>query len=101
MINCPNVREVADVVEKIGTMVGPEGYLRSTAPRNNFCRTCSKIVGSPKSLVERWVDYKIFALPVLGYIGSLTAQNKRPSQRNLAPCNDSQRDHTAPSLPKC
>ena len=37
---------------------------------------CSRITSSPKSLFERSVDYKVYALPVQGYIGSLAAPDQ-------------------------
>ena len=55
-------------------MIGPEGYLhRWTAPRKKFIQRTGKINGTSKSLVERLVDCKIFALSVLGYLGSTSA----------------------------
>ena len=41
------------------------------APRDKFVRVCGKIGSSPKSLVERLVDYKIYALLVVRFIGSV------------------------------
>ena len=55
-------------------MIGPEGYLhRWTAPRKKFIQRTRKINGTSKSLVERLVDFKIFALSVLGYLGFISA----------------------------
>ena len=55
-----------------GATIGPEGNLqRWAAPHNKFVRVCSKIGSSPKSLVERLLDYKIYALTVLECVGSL------------------------------
>ena len=67
-------KRIAKSAKYIGTMIGLEGSLhRWTAPRNKFVHACRKIVGSPKSLVERWVEYKVYAPPVLAYVGSLAA----------------------------
>ena len=61
----------------IGATIVPEGYLhRWTAPGNKFTRVCSEITSSPKLLVERMVDYKAYALPVLGFVGFLAAPDE-------------------------
>ena len=55
-------------------MIGPEGYLhRWTAPRKKFIQRTRKTNGTSKSLVERLVDFKIFELSVLGYLGFISA----------------------------
>ena len=55
-------------------MIGPEGYLhRWTAPREKFFQRTRKINGTSKSLVERLIDFKIYALSVLEYLGSISA----------------------------
>ena len=52
-------------------MSGPEGHIhRWTAPRK-IHSSVQKINASAKSLVERLCDLKIYALSVLGYIGSI------------------------------
>ena len=98
MATRPKFREVniARVAKYSGAMIGPERYLhRWTAPRNNFVRVPSRINDSPKSLVERVVDYKIYALPILGPVRSLLApdevtlkEESRALERLAAgPCN--------------
>ena len=57
----------------VGTMIVPEGYLRWTAPREKFIQRTSKINRTSKSLVERMVDFRTYALSVLGYLGSISA----------------------------
>ena len=50
-------------------MIGSEGYLhRWTAPRGNFIQRAGKTKKSTKNLVERLVDFEIYALSVLGYL---------------------------------
>ena len=51
----------------VGTMIEPEGHLhRWTAPRTKFIQRCRKITETSKSLVERLVDFKVYALSALG-----------------------------------
>ena len=74
--NCEEFREVKIVkyAKYVGTMSGPEGYLhRWTAPWEKFIRRTRKINGTSKSLAERLVDFRICALSVLGYSGSISA----------------------------
>ena len=54
----------------VGTMIVPEGHLhRRTAPRKKFIQRYRKITETSKSLVERLVDFKVYALSVLDYNG--------------------------------
>ena len=74
--NCEELGEMKIVkyANYDGTMIGPEGYLhRWVAPRKKTIQRTKKINESTKSLVERWVDFKIYALSVLGYLGSISA----------------------------
>ena len=58
-------------------MIGPEGYLhRWAAPRKKFILRARNITGTNKSFVERLVDFKIYALSVLGYLGSISAPDR-------------------------
>ena len=59
----------------VGTMIGPEGFLRRwTVTRNKIIQRTKKIKKeSTKSLVRRLVDFKIYALSVFGYLGSISA----------------------------
>ena len=60
----------------VGTMIGPDGHLhRWTAPRRIIQRVL-KINASTKSLVERLCDFKIYAISVLSFIGSVCAPDK-------------------------
>ena len=66
--------QIAKCAEYVGTTIGPEGHAhRWTAPRKRFIQRIQKINASTKSLVERLCDIKIYALSVLGYIGSISA----------------------------
>ena len=65
--NCEEFREMKKVkyAKYVGTMIGPEGFLHHwTAPRT-FSQRARKINESTKSLVERLVDFMIYALSVL------------------------------------
>ena len=56
--------------------IGPEGHAhRWTAPRK-ITQRVQKIYASTISLVERLCDMKIYALSVLGYIGSISAPDE-------------------------
>ena len=74
--NCPEFREMKIVkfAKYVGTMIGAEGYFhRWTAPWEKFNQRTRKINGTSESLVERLVDFKVYALSVLGYLGSISA----------------------------
>ena len=60
----------------LGTMIDPDGYIhRWTAPRKIIQRVV-KFNASTKSLVERLCDFKIYAISVLSFIGSVCAPDK-------------------------
>ena len=66
--------KIVKYAKYVGTMIGPEGYLhRWTAPREKFIQRTRKTNGTSKSLVQRLVDFKIYASSVLGYLGSISA----------------------------
>ena len=70
-------RQIVRHAKYVGTMVGPDGHLhRWTAPRKKFIQRVLKINGSTTSLVERLCDFKIYAISVLGFIGSVCAPDK-------------------------
>ena len=76
--NCEEFCEMKIVkcARYVGTMIGLERYLhRWTAPRRNFIPRTRKNA-STKSLFERLVDFKIYALSVLGYLGSVSAPDR-------------------------
>ena len=66
--------KIVKYAKYVGTMIGPEGYLHPwTAPREKFIQRTWKINGTSRSLVQHLVDFKIFALSVLGYLGTISA----------------------------
>ena len=77
--NCEEFREMQIVrhVKDVGTMIGPNGHLhRWTAPRKKFIQRVVKINASTESLVGRLCDFKIYAISVLSFIGSVCAPDK-------------------------
>ena len=61
----------------VGTMIGPEGHIhRWTAPRKKFIHRAQKMNASTKSLVERFCELDIYAISVLGYVGSISAPDE-------------------------
>ena len=76
--NCEEFREMKIVkyAKYVGTVIGPEGYLhRWTTPRERFFQRARKTNGTSKSLVERLIDFKIYALSVLEYLRSISARD--------------------------
>ena len=76
--NCEGFREMKRVkyAKYVGTMIGPEDHIhRWTAPRKNHPEG-QKINGTSKSLVKRLVDFKVYALSVLGHLGSISAPDE-------------------------
>ena len=68
------LRAVGLGVEELRGVLAPEGNLnRWTAPRKKFIQRTRKINGNSRSLVERLIDFKIYALSVLGSLGSISA----------------------------
>ena len=58
-------------------MTGQHGHLhRWTAARNKFIQRVMTINASTKSLFERLCDFKIHAISVLSFIGSVCAPDK-------------------------
>ena len=61
----------------VGTMIGPNGHLhRWTALLEKIIQRVVKINASTKSLVEGLCDFKIYAISVLSFIGSVCAPDK-------------------------
>ena len=76
---CEEFREMQIVrhAKYVGTMIGPHGQLhRWTAHRKKFIQRVMNINASTKSLVERLCDFKIYAISVLSFIGSVCAPDK-------------------------
>ena len=81
----------------VGTLIGPEGHLhRWNAPRKKFTQRYKKINETSKCLFERLVDFKIYALSVLGYVGFFPCQMKSRLRKNPMPCYVPQLVHTMP-----
>ena len=58
-------------------MIGPEAHIHLwTAPRKKITQRVLKINAFLRSLVERLCDVKIYALSVVGYIGSISAPDE-------------------------
>ena len=96
--NCEEFREmqIGRHAEYVGTMIGPNGHLhRWTAHQKKFIQRVMKINASTKSLVERLCDFKIYAISVLSFIGSvcapddatLKAENHALQCTTAGPCN--------------
>ena len=72
-----SIIRIVKYAKYVGTMSGPEGYLPQwTAPREKFNQRARKRNGTSKSFGERLVYFKIHALSVLGYLGSISAPDK-------------------------
>ena len=74
LANCLEFREmkISRVAKNIGAMIEPEGYLHRWAAPCNFVSVCSKSNDPPMGSVARLVDYKMYALLVLGFVGSFS-----------------------------
>ena len=77
--------------EYVGTRIGPHGHLhRWAAPRKKFIQRVMKINASTKSLVERFCDFKVYAISVLSFIGSVCAPDNatsKPQEFSREPMN--------------
>ena len=60
----------------VGTKIGPEGHLHVGLTTEKFIQRARKINKTSKSLVERLIDFKMYALSVLGYIGSISTPDE-------------------------
>ena len=69
--------QIVRYAKYVGTMIGPDGYIhRWTAHPKKFIQRVLKINASTKSLFERLCDFKIYAISVLSFIGSVCAPDK-------------------------
>ena len=59
--------------EHIGAMVLRVIYIVGPRPATILSKACSKIRDSSKSLVERLVEYKAFAMSILSFVASIAA----------------------------
>ena len=74
--NCEEFRDMQSVrhAKYVGTMIVPNGHLhRWTAARKKFIQRVMEINAFTKSLVERLCDFKVYAISVLSFIGSVCA----------------------------
>ena len=87
--NCEEFNEMQIVrhANYVGTMIGPDGYLHRWTPEKIIQRVM-KINASTKSLVERLCDFKIYAISVLSFIGSVCAPDKATfkAENHALPC---------------
>ena len=60
----------------VGTMIDPDEHLRRWTAHRKIIQRVLKINASTKSLVERFCDFKIYAISVLNFIGSVCAREK-------------------------
>ena len=99
--NCRKFRKMQIVrcAKYVGTMIGPDNYIhRWTAPRKKIQRVLQ--INSPtKSLVERQCEHKIYAIAVLGFIGSACAPDKATNKvLRIMLFNVEQQGRTTPLL---
>ena len=60
----------------VGTMFGPHGHIHHWSAPRKIIQRVLKINASTKSLVERLCDFKIYAISVLSFTGSVCAPDK-------------------------
>ena len=72
-VSCFPAVQIHDHARYLGVEIGPgaAGH-RCTKARNNFVGKCARIRSSSQSLVQRFDSFKICALSVLSFIGSVT-----------------------------
>ena len=95
--NCEQFREMQIVrhAKYVGTMIGPDGYLhRWAVPRTKFVQRVMKINASTKSLVEQLCDFKIYAISVLSFTGSVCDPDKATLKARTMPFSVPQQDRT-------
>ena len=76
LANCEEFSEMQKVrhAKYVGIVIGPDGYFHCwTAHRKTFVQRVMKINASSKSLVEPLCDFKIYAISVLSFVGSVCA----------------------------
>ena len=76
--NCEEFREMQIVrhAKYVGIMIGLDGHLHRWTALRKIIQRVLKINASTKSLVERLCDFKIYAISVLSFIGSVCAPVK-------------------------
>ena len=81
-------------------MIGPDGHIhRWTAHQKKFIQRVLKINASTESLVERLCDFKIYAISVLSFIGSVCTPNKATlkAENRALQCTNAGPYHGVPS----
>ena len=78
--------QIGDHANYLGVVIGPGAPAhRWTKGRNQFMAVCARIRASSQSLVQRSVSFKISALPVLAFVGSVSEPDKESvTAENLA-----------------
>ena len=76
--NSEEFREMQHVrhAKCVGTMIGPDGHIHRWTAHRKIIQRVLAINASTKSLVERFCDFKIYAISVLSFIGSISAPDK-------------------------
>ena len=87
--------QIVRYAKYLGTMIVPDGSIhRWTAPRKKFIERVLKINASTKSLVDRLCEFKICAISVLSFIGSICALDKATSRLRTMPFSVQLQDRT-------
>ena len=64
--------KITKYAKPVGTMIGLKVFYIVGLPRKKFIQRAWKMNETAKSLVERLVVFKLYALSALGYIGSMS-----------------------------
>ena len=77
--------QISDHATYLGVDVERSGSLIDQKARNKFVGVCDRIRSSSQSLVQRYVSFKIFALSVLTFMGSVAEpDNATIAAENMA-----------------
>ena len=69
--------QIKDHAKYLGVVIGPGAAAhRWTKSRNTFIAVCARLHASAQNLVQRPVSFKVYALSVLSFVGSVAAQWK-------------------------
>ena len=83
----------------VGTMIGPDGHLHRWTAARKFIQRVLKIHTCTKSLDERLCEFKIYAISVLSFIGSVCAPDKATlkAENHALQCTTAVPYHAFPS----